>query len=500
MESKHCLTLELPKVLDRLADFASFSAGIELCRQLEPSSIPVEVKRRLAATREARLLLASNVDVSLGGIHDVRPLVEQASRSATLLPQELLDIRSTLMTGRDIHRTLSRLSNQYPLLSAIAARIVESAGVIAEIGRCIDDRGEVRDEASPHLETIRRELRLAHDRLQDKLARILTSPRNGPYLQEAIITMRDGRYVVPIKSDFKGRIPGIVHDQSRSGETLFIEPIATVELNNRWRELQLQEENEIRRVLLSLSSLVAEDGVYVVILLALAPGLPGVAVAVGGGAELGGFLLGRQRVRAIVMHCSTNGRTSLAFWIVVMIRPLTLGLLSSSSASRSVRNSALARLRSRARWWLGIAAELAAFSSMSHGRVAFRSRDHAGRLAFVGRSRSRSSYSDAGRRRRQPHAQPQADARPASRGLRSAWSRRSCGLPAIGPRCGCTRSRTVCDVLRLQAVGRPHRRAPARPGSCASLASVAGSRPTPPQARASAVHHAAPARCTARTG
>src|SRR5512136_1544617 len=264
IDTKHATTLELPKVLERLAGFASFSAGIELCRELAPSTIPVEVKRRLAVTGEARRLLTTNVDVGLGGIHDVRPLVEQAARSAALLPQELPDIRGTLIAGRDIHRTLSRLSNQYPLLSAIAARIVESAGVIAEIGRCIDDRGEVRDEASPHLTTIRRELRLAHDRLQDKLARILTSPRNGPYLQEAIITMRDGRYVVPIKSDFKGRIPGIVHDQSRSGETLFIEPIATVELNNRWRELQLQEENEIRRVLLSLSSLVAEDGMYVV--------------------------------------------------------------------------------------------------------------------------------------------------------------------------------------------------------------------------------------------
>ena len=129
----------------------------------------------------------------------------------------------------------------------------------AEIGRCIDDQGEVRDEASPELATIRRELRAAHDRLQDKLARILTSPRNGPYLQEAIITMRDGRYVIPIKADFKGRIPGVVHDQSQSGVTLFIEPIATVELNNRWREMQLREENEIRRILLSLSNLVAEE-------------------------------------------------------------------------------------------------------------------------------------------------------------------------------------------------------------------------------------------------
>jgi len=262
--SKHWTTLELPKVLDRLAGFASFSAGVELCRQLAPSTFPAEVKRRLAATREARLLLAGGADVGLGGIHDVRPLVEAASRGSALLPQELLDIRETLVAGRDLHRTLSRLSNQYPLLSVIAARIVESAGVIAEIGRCIDDHGEVRDEASSQLAEIRRELRTAHDRLQEKLARILISSRNGPYLQEAIITMRDGRYVIPIKADFKGRIPGVVHDQSSSGATLFIEPLSTVELNNRWRELQLREENEIRRVLLSLSNLVAEDGVYIV--------------------------------------------------------------------------------------------------------------------------------------------------------------------------------------------------------------------------------------------
>ena len=257
------MTLELPKVLERLAGFASFSAGIELCRELAPSTIPVEVKRRLAVTGEARRLLTTNVDVGLGGIHDVRPLVEQAARGAALMPQDLLDIRETLAAGRDIHRTLSRLSNLYPLLSATAARIVESAGVIAEIGRCIDDHGQVRDEASPQLADIRRELRLAHDRLQDKLARVLTSQRNGPYLQDALITMRDGRYVIPIKSDFKGRIPGIVHDQSASGATLFIEPIATVELNNRWRELQLSEDNEIRRILHSLSNLVAEDGIYI---------------------------------------------------------------------------------------------------------------------------------------------------------------------------------------------------------------------------------------------
>jgi DNA mismatch repair protein MutS2 len=259
MDTKHATTLELPKVLDRLAGLASFSAGVELCRALQPSTFPVEVKRRLAATTEARIFLMKYAGPGLGGVHDVRPLVQSALRGSALLPQELLDIRGTLVAGRELHRTLSRLSNQFSLLSVIAARIVESAGVVNEIGRCIDDKSEVRDEASAELASVRRELRAAHDRLQDKLARILTSPRNAPYLQEAIITMRDGRYVIPIKADFKGRIPGVVHDQSQSGVTLFIEPLTTVELNNRWREMQLREENEIRRILLALAGLVAQN-------------------------------------------------------------------------------------------------------------------------------------------------------------------------------------------------------------------------------------------------
>jgi len=264
MDTKHWHTLELLKVLDRLAGYASFSAGIELCRTLEPATFPHEVRRRLAATSEGRVFLEKYAGPGLGGVHDVRPLVEAALRGSALLPQELLDIRGTLMAGRELQRTFSRLSSQYPLLSVTAARIQESAHVVAEIGRCIDDHGEVRDEASPQLAEIRRELRAAHGRLQDKLQRILTSTRNSPYLQEAIITMRDGRYVIPLKSDFKGRIPGVVHDQSQSGVTLFIEPLSTVELNNQWRELQLREENEVRRILHALSNLVAESRAAIV--------------------------------------------------------------------------------------------------------------------------------------------------------------------------------------------------------------------------------------------
>jgi len=129
--------------------------------------------------------------------------------------------------------------------------------IIDEIGRCIDERGEVLDSASDALGRIRRELREAHARLMERLQRIVATPTNQPFLQEAIVTQRQGRYVIPLRAEFKGRIPGLVHDQSGSGATLFIEPIAVVELNNRWREAQLAEEEEIRRILLQLTDMVA---------------------------------------------------------------------------------------------------------------------------------------------------------------------------------------------------------------------------------------------------
>ena len=260
MNSKHWTTLELPKVLERLAGYTSFSAGGALARALRPSPDIDTVRRRLRETSEARRLLASKSDVGLGGVHDVRPLVEAALRGGTLLPHEILDVRSTLIGARQLRRTLTKLDSPFPGLAAIAQRAADLHGLIGEIGRCIDaDRAEVLDDASPTLSIVRRDLREAFNRLQDKLQRVLTSPRNGPYLQEALLTQRGGRYVIPIKAEFKGRVPGIVHDQSASGATLFVEPLATVELNNRWRELQLKEEREVHKVLYDLSQRVAEQ-------------------------------------------------------------------------------------------------------------------------------------------------------------------------------------------------------------------------------------------------
>lgn len=254
MDKKHLNTLEFPKILAHLARHTSFSASHELALLLEPSPVFAEVQHRLQETREARFLLDSAGGISLGGAHDIRPLARHALRGATLPPTDLLYILDTLRAAQRVRRILARQHDRIPLLADIAARIEPCEGLASEINRCISDRGEVVDHASDKLSTVRRELRTAHERLLDKLNRMITSARLAPYLQEALITQRSGRYVIPIKTDFKGRVAGIVHDSSSSGATLFIEPLSVVEMGNQWRQLQLEEEKEIERILAALSA------------------------------------------------------------------------------------------------------------------------------------------------------------------------------------------------------------------------------------------------------
>ncbi|HEY3288712.1 MAG TPA: endonuclease MutS2, partial [Anaerolineae bacterium] len=261
---KHLNTLELPKILERLATYCSFAVSSDLAQALTPSSEPNEVRRRLAETGQARAALNANDSLSIGGAHDVRNIVAHAARGGMLEPQELLDVRDTLISGRNVQRTLSRMAGLYPDLSVITSRIEPCAGLVNEIARCIDDKGEVRDSASPALGDIRRNVRIVHDRLMTKLQRIVADGNASSYIQDALITQRGGRYVIPVKSDFKGRIPGLIHDQSASGLTLFIEPLATLELNNEWRELQMAEEREVRRILAALSDLVQADSTFIV--------------------------------------------------------------------------------------------------------------------------------------------------------------------------------------------------------------------------------------------
>ena len=259
MNRKHLSTLEFPKVLERLAKYANFSAGEQLARALTPTSDLEEIRWRLDTTSEARALLDAKPETTLGGAHDVRPLAVAAQRGAVLPPPELLDVRDTLISARVLHRILSRLRGQFPNLAQIASRIQLCPEIVNEINRCLDEQGTVRDDASPELARIRRESRSAHARIQEKLQRIIQSPRNALFLQESLITRREGRYVIPLKADFKGRIRGVVHDVSASGATVFLEPLSVVELNNAWRELQIEEEQEVNRILAKLSGHVAEQ-------------------------------------------------------------------------------------------------------------------------------------------------------------------------------------------------------------------------------------------------
>lgn len=258
MDEKTINTLEYPKILERLAAYASFSASAEMARSLLPCEALEESKQRLAVTTEARLLLDTNLDIHLGGAHDVRALTDLANHGGVLAPSELLDIKETLLSARNLGRTFSRQSAVYPNLAAIASGLNPPKELIEAISRSISDRGEVLDQASDKLGSIRRELKISHDRLMSRLERILNDPKVSPMLQEAIITQRNGRYVVPLRADFKGKLRSIIHDQSSSGVTLFVEPLVVVELNNRYHELQLGERDEERRILAEISALVGK--------------------------------------------------------------------------------------------------------------------------------------------------------------------------------------------------------------------------------------------------
>lgn len=260
MNTKYLETLEFPKILDRLASYTSFSAGEGLARQLRPAAAHRDAQDRLDTTSEARLLLDVKPEVSLGGARDVRPQVVAAQRGAVLPGKELLDVRDTLISASRLSRLLRRLADQFPLLADAASLIRDCPQLVEAINRALDERANVRDGASVELARIRRDERLANDRINEKLRKIITSSTNLPYLQEALVTQREGRYVIPLKADFKGRIRGVVHDMSASGATIYLEPLSVVELNNTWRELQLREEQEVQRILAELSALVAYLG------------------------------------------------------------------------------------------------------------------------------------------------------------------------------------------------------------------------------------------------
>jgi DNA mismatch repair protein MutS2 len=283
MHARSLKTLEFPKIRERLAAHTAFSASRELALRLEPSNERATVRRLLAETSEARVLLTSHPGFSVRSACDVRPLVQRARLGGALEPEELLQVLGTLEAARYVKHTLtggrersgssaggdrqhrSRDSEPlasaiYPYLREIAARMSVCAAVSQAIRESIDERGEVVDSASPQLAIVRQELKRTHRELMGRLESLINSAQYRPMLQEPIITMREGRYVVPVKAEYRNQFKGIVHDESASGATLFMEPLAVLDLANEWRHLQREEQKEIERVLRRLSELVGRWG------------------------------------------------------------------------------------------------------------------------------------------------------------------------------------------------------------------------------------------------
>jgi len=257
MDDKTITTLELKKVLTRLAENCSFPVSYELALLLTPTNDLFEARRLQDETSEAVELLDTINGFSIGGARDIRNSISLADHGGVLDPNELLDIKYTLIAARTIYRSLERYGEQYPQIYDLAMQLQEPYGIIDTISRAISDRGEILDDASVQLSIIRHDLRIIHDRLLNKMQRMINDPNISPYLQEALVTQRDGRYVLPLRADFKGRIKAIVHDQSSSGATLFVEPLSIVDQNNQFRQLQLDERDEERKILTDLSDKIA---------------------------------------------------------------------------------------------------------------------------------------------------------------------------------------------------------------------------------------------------
>ena len=246
--------LELPVVLDMLAAEAVTDGGKEACRSLRPSSDRPEVKNRLAETSAAKEMMVVRGSPSLSGIKDIRPSLSRADLGGSLNTIELLNIARVLQCARLVKGYTSDDKLGKSCIDHLFAALHANRFLEEKITGSIVGEDEIADSASSELANIRRKIRAASARVRDCLQKIISSPSYAKVLQEPIITMRSDRFVVPVKAECKGAIPGLVHDISASGATLFIEPMAAVKANNELRELAAKEKTEIERILAELSA------------------------------------------------------------------------------------------------------------------------------------------------------------------------------------------------------------------------------------------------------
>lgn len=254
MNTKSLKTLEYYKITDQLAEYASSPLGKELCMHLTPSVNLAEIQQTQTETTDAVTRVRQKGSISFGGLKDVRGSVKRLEVGSSLGIVELLSISSLLTLAARSKAYGRHEESELPddSLEELFRTLEPLTPVNTEIKRCIISEEEISDDASPGLRHVRRSMKVINDRVHTQLNALLNS--NRTYLQDPVITMRDGRYCLPVKAEYKNQVTGMVHDQSATGSTLFVEPMAVIKLNNELRELEIQEQKEIEAVLAELSN------------------------------------------------------------------------------------------------------------------------------------------------------------------------------------------------------------------------------------------------------
>ncbi|ELK47246.1 endonuclease MutS2 [Halobacillus sp. ACCC02827] len=257
MNERILRTLEFKKIIDQLSGKAASSLGKEKTAALKPSSDLGEVLVKQQETDEAAQVLRLKGHIPLGGIFDIKPSLKRTTIGGILSATECLDIASTIYGGRQLKRFVEEMEEpEMPILREMVLGIDPMKELEDEIRHCIDENGKVMDGASDKLRTIRSKIRTNESRVRERMESFTRS--KSKMLSDSIITIRNERYVLPVKQEYRGSIGGIVHDQSSSGATLFIEPQTVVDLNNQLQEARVQEKNEVERILKELSQTIAE--------------------------------------------------------------------------------------------------------------------------------------------------------------------------------------------------------------------------------------------------
>jgi len=252
MEQNAFKVLEYEKIRQMLVERASSMPGKDLAAKLQPGADYDEVCERMRETEEAVTIYQLTAP-PLGGIRDIRPFLQKAKKGAVLDLAEFTELMSTLYAMRNVKYFFRDLEQETPILKGWAHNLEILGQLERELDNAIDDHGNLRDTASVELRRIRTELRGSQARIKERVGAILHNNDNQKYFQEAIVTMRDDRYVIPVKAEYRHSFPGLVHDRSATGSTLYIEPLEVVELNNDVKQLALAEQQEVQRILRELT-------------------------------------------------------------------------------------------------------------------------------------------------------------------------------------------------------------------------------------------------------